>query len=120
VFLAENLNILLSIKKMKKADLARSLDVSPQQIGKYLKGDNQPKLEYLIEIARIFDVNLDDLILKDLTKESARPFGAAGEDRASEDETLDRMNQLLEQRVATLEREILRDNPGLASELGIE
>lgn len=71
-------------------------------------------------IAKALDVNLDDLILKDLTKEEARPFGAEGEDKASTDETLVRMNELLEQRVKVIEMALKRSDPGLAKELGID
>lgn len=53
-------------------------------------------------IAKALDVNLDDLILKDLTKEEARPFGAEGEDKASTGETLARMNELWSSRLRLL------------------
>jgi transcriptional regulator with XRE-family HTH domain len=118
--LPENIKYLMAVRGWNNSDLGRELNISAQQAGRYVNSKNEPKLETLLKLARLFDVNLDDLILKDLSKETGRPFGAEGEDRATEDETLTRMNKLLEQRVATLEREILRDNPGLAKELGIE
>lgn len=40
--------------------------------------------------------------------------------KETEDELVERINKLLEQRVAELEREIRRNNPDLADELGIE
>lgn len=40
--------------------------------------------------------------------------------KEKEDDMVDRINKLLEQRVAELEREIRRNNPDLADELGIE
>jgi hypothetical protein len=77
-------------------------------------------VEVVISVAKAFDANIDDLLLKDLTKETARPFGAEGEDVASTDATLKRVVELQELRIAELEREILKNDPKLASELGIE
>lgn len=120
MFLSKNLTYLSSQKNLRKSDLARALDVSPQQIGKYLKGDNQPKLEYLIELARTFDVSLDDLVLIDLTKEKARPFGAEGEDKSTLEETLIRMNELLDQRLRIVEQALKKSDPDAADALGIK
>ncbi len=120
MYLSQNLNHLLKVKGVKNTHFAQVLGVSGTQVGNYLRGSSVPKLESLIEVAKFFDVNLDDLILKDLSKEVGRPFGAEGEDHASADATLDRMNKLLEQRVAQLEEEMKRENPERARELGIE
>lgn len=85
-----------------------------------MSGTSWPRLDTLIELAKYFDVNLDDLILKDLTKEAGRPFGAEGEDKATVDATLIRMNELLEQRVKVVELALKQENPDRARELGIE
>jgi transcriptional regulator with XRE-family HTH domain len=119
MYFSQNINHLLTQRGWRTADLARALNISRTQAGRYVNGENEPKIETVISMSKLFDVNIDDLILKDLSKENARPFGAEGEDTASTDETLIRMNELLEQRVKVLEREILRDNPDLAADLGI-
>lgn len=120
MFSPKNISHLAHKKQLKNADLARVLNLSRTQVGNYMSGSSWPRIDTLIEIAQYFDVNLDDLILKDLSQDSGRPFGAEGEDKDSTDTTTDRMNELLEQRVKQLEEEIKRENPRRAAELGIE
>jgi transcriptional regulator with XRE-family HTH domain len=120
MYLAKNLSYLAQEKRVNNASLAKLLNISRSQVGNYMSGASAPKIENLIQLAEFFNVNLDDLILKDLSKEVGRPFGAEGEDRASADTTLDRMNKLLEQRVAQLEEEMKKSDPERARELGIE
>jgi transcriptional regulator with XRE-family HTH domain len=120
MYFTQNIKHLSNKSRWKNVDLAERLNITPTQVGAYMKGKSFPKLEGVIEIARLFDINIDDLLLKDLSKESGRPFGAEGEDEASADATLDRMNTLLEQRVAQLEEEMKKSDPQRAKELGIE
>jgi transcriptional regulator with XRE-family HTH domain len=120
MYFTQNIKHLSDKSRWKNVDLAERLNITPTQVGAYMKGKSFPKLEGVIEIARLFDINIDDLLLKDLSKESGRPFGAEGENKDSTDTTLDRMNQLLEQRVKQLEEEIRKNDPDRARELGIE
>jgi transcriptional regulator with XRE-family HTH domain len=120
MYFTQNIKHLADKSRWKNVDLAERLNITPTQVGAYMKGKSFPKLEGVIEIARLFGINIDDLLLKDLSEESGRPFGAEGEDIASADATLTRMNELLEQRVRVVEMALKRENPGLARELGIE
>jgi transcriptional regulator with XRE-family HTH domain len=120
MYFSQNLKYLGAVKGINAAELARQLKISPQQVGRYLNGKNQPKFEMTIEIAELFNINLDDLLLKDLSKEAGRPFGAEGEDTADADETLARMNELLEQRLKMVEAALKRSDPEEARKLGIE
>jgi transcriptional regulator with XRE-family HTH domain len=120
MYFSQNISLLCSQRGWRTADLARELKITPQQAGRYINGKNQPKIETAILFAEVFDINLDDLILKDLSKGIGRPFGAEGENKDSTDATLDRMNELLEQRVRQLEEEIRKNDPDRARELGIE
>lgn len=105
---------------VSRNDLADKLNVSYNQTGKYLKGVNQPKIEGLVVLGRLFNVTVDDLILLDLSKEEGRPFGAGSESGSTTDEQLTLVNKLLLQRVNELEREMKENNPELARDLGIE
>jgi transcriptional regulator with XRE-family HTH domain len=120
MYFTQNIKHLADKSRWKNVDLAERLNITPTQVGAYMKGKSFPKLEGVIEIARLFDVNIDDLLLKDLTAEPPRPFGAEGEDVASTDATLTRMNELLEQRVMVVEMALKRENPELAKRLGID
>lgn len=119
MFFSPNVRYLLTKKRWKAIDLSRETKISQPSIFRYLNGERQPKIEQVIEISRALDINIDDLLLKDLTKESGRPFGAEGEDSATTDETLTRMNELLEQRLRIVEQALLKSDPELAASLGI-
>ena len=121
MYLSENLNLLLRRKNIRKSDLARALNVSPQQITKYLYGDNQPKIEALIIMGELFDVAIDDLFLVNLGEAKGRPFGqGAADDGKDSDEQTKELNKLLRLRVAELERNIKGLDEQRAKELGIE
>lgn len=120
MYFSSNINYLLVKSRWTKADLARAINISPQQVKRYLEEGQQPKVEVAIATAKAFDVNIDDLLLKDLSQEAGRPFGAEGEDVATEDATLARMNELLEQRLQIVEQALKEDNPALAKKLGIK
>lgn len=120
MYLSQNLNYLAAKKRVNNANLAKLLNISRSQVGNYMSGSSVPKLEGVIELAKFFDVNIDDLLLKDLSREPGRPFGAEGEDTAGADATLERMNELLEQRVKVLELNLKETDPELAKRLGID
>lgn len=106
---------------MRTADLAREIKISPQQAGRYISGENQPKMESLVEIAKLFDVAIDDLILVDLSKGEGRKFGDGAADSGIDvDAQTKELNKLLRQRVQQVEAALKRSDPELARELGIE
>lgn len=48
--------------------LAIKLELSRQTIQGYIKQNKEPKYDILIKIAKIYNVSIDDLLLKDLSK----------------------------------------------------
>ncbi|MEM1323638.1 MAG: helix-turn-helix transcriptional regulator [Bacteroidota bacterium] len=118
MYLGQNIKLLSSLKGYNGANLAKELGVSSGQMSKYMSGDSTPRMETIIAVAELFDVNLHDLILLDLGKQQARPF--EGADGLSPDVQLEELNKLLRQRVNELEREIADRDPTLAKKLGIE
>lgn len=121
MYFSENLKELLAKRRMKAVDLAKALNISPQQAGRYLNGSNQPKMETLIKLAELFDIAIDDLVLMDLSKEQPRKFGEGVADEGPDVDAQTReLNKLLRQRVAQVEAALKRENPELARELGIE
>jgi len=106
---------------MKKSDLARLLEVSHRQASKYVSGENQPKIEALIALGKLFDVAIDDLILLDLSKQEGRPFGAGAADKGEDVDAQTReLNKLLRLRLAQVEAAVKELSPERARELGIE
>lgn len=120
MYFDKNINHLAEKGRWKNADLARELNISPQQVSRYFSGKYEPKMETLVMFAKFFDVTVDDLILTDLTKEEGRPFGGGVESADSTDKQTDLVIRLLTDRVLELEEEMKRNNPELARDLGIE
>lgn len=116
----ENLNHLMNLKGWRNADLARRINLSDQQVGKYVSGKNEPKIDKLGLFGKAFNVSIDDLLFTDLTQEPGRPFGEGVERIQDADAQTQELNRLLRLRVAELEREILALDPDRARVLGIE
>lgn len=60
--LAEKIRFLRLKYRLKQADLANALQVSPQAVSKWEKGDNAPDLFLLVKLAAIFGVTTDYLL----------------------------------------------------------
>jgi transcriptional regulator with XRE-family HTH domain len=119
--LASNISHLARIKGISNSALSKELDVSASQVGYYMNGKSNPKLEALVKMAKLFNVAIDDLILEDLTKNTGRPYGEGVADKTdNEDEQLRELNKLLRQRVDQVEKALKESDPDLAAELGIE
>nr|DAS37218.1 MAG TPA: Helix-turn-helix XRE-family like protein [Caudoviricetes sp.] len=59
----DNLDFLLKAHNMKRADLARALNIAPSTINSwYARGTDKIKLQVLIDIADYFRVSLEFLI----------------------------------------------------------
>jgi len=68
--------VTLNIRHLRKqagytqAQLAEKLDIKRSLVGAYEEGRAEPKLSTLVNVARLFDVSLDDLITRDLVHEA--------------------------------------------------
>lgn len=67
MFLASNLKLLRLKKELSQSDLANKLNISREKLNTYERG-TQPPLEKLLEITSFFDISIDALIKRDLTK----------------------------------------------------
>lgn len=119
MYLAQNLSFLAKKFKFKNFELAEKIGVSSTQVGHYMKGKGYPRIEGLVALAKLFDVNVHDLILVNLEEEEARPFDHKAAEQPIDEQT-ELLNKLLMQRVLELEREMKENNPELAKKLGIE
>ncbi len=61
-----------------QAQLAEKLDIKRSLVGAYEEGRAEPKLSTLVNVAKLFEVSLDQLITVDFTREGIMP-GAGGE-----------------------------------------
>lgn len=68
MFYKENLIFLLKKYNYSQSELARRMNISRQSFSLIMKGEN-PQATTLIKLSEIFQVSIDDLLLKDLSKE---------------------------------------------------
>ena len=69
----QNLKILRKKQGYTQAQLAEKLGVKRSLIGAYEEGRAEPKLSTLVNIARLFDISLDQLITLDLSQQQQQP-----------------------------------------------
>lgn len=70
MFFNSNLEFLTKNKNLNQNQLANKLNVSRQSIQGYIKQGKQPKYELLITICSLYNVSIDDMLTKDLSKEN--------------------------------------------------
>ena len=98
---SENLKYLRQKHNMEQIDLAHKLGrKSASSISEWEKGKYTPKMKTLSEISTLFNVNIDDLMTKDLSKSNEKPYQpttiAAHLDGEVDDLNEDEMQKVLE------------------------
>lgn len=68
MFFKENLLYLIKTNNYKKIKLAEKLGITRQAITDLMK-TTDPRASTIIKISKLFNVSIDDLLLKDLEKE---------------------------------------------------
>ena len=66
MFLAENIRYLREQAEMTQKDLAEKVELSPSAIGMWEAGTREPELSKIIKMAELFEVTLDELVLREL------------------------------------------------------
>lgn len=120
MFLSENIRYLRKKHGFAQKDLSDKLGLSSNQISKYEKGEAQPRIEALIVLSELFDIDVSDLILKDLSREQGRPAVKMPVNEAEQEQMITALNDLLMKRVMQMEEEIKKLDPERARELGIK
>ncbi|WP_218696691.1 helix-turn-helix transcriptional regulator [Mammaliicoccus sciuri] len=96
---SENLKYLRAKHNMEQIDLAHKLGrKSASSISEWEKGKYTPKLKVLTEIATLFNVNIDDMMTKDLSKTNEeQPTVAAHFDKSDlTEEEMKEVEQFIE------------------------
>lgn len=101
---------------------ANKIGISQSALSKIIKKDTGAHGDTLIQIAKQYPrLRAEWLLLGEGPMWHDEDYTPPVDpQKETEDELVERINKLLEQRVAELEREIKRNNPDLAEELGIE
>ena len=71
MYFSDNLRYLRKSMHLDQAYLAEALQVQPGTISSYETGRNDPKIAGLVKLAEIFDISIDDLLLKDLNSQDS-------------------------------------------------
>lgn len=66
--LGENIKVLRRNAVISQVQISERLNISRQTISKWENNQSQPSIEMLIELASMFKVSIDELILGDMTK----------------------------------------------------
>lgn len=70
-FFADNLRFLRRRDKLSQEQLAEKLHLNRGNIASYEKGTAEPRLENVLKIVKLFDIELSDLVEKDLANSAA-------------------------------------------------
>ena len=63
----ENLKIIRKSKKMSQEELAEKLNVSRQSVSKWETGESYPEMNNILELCKIFNIKINDLIHTDMS-----------------------------------------------------
>lgn len=69
--LANNIAELRKINKMTQSDLAHQLNYTDKAVSKWERGESTPDVECLSEIAKLFNLTVDDLLHESFDKQKA-------------------------------------------------
>ena len=66
--LSDNLKKIRKEHNLSQEDLAESLGVSRQSVSKWESGQAYPEMDKVLQICKMFDVSIDDLLNQDIKK----------------------------------------------------
>ena len=122
MYTGNNIKLLRKRLKMTQGEIAEKIDKTITTVGDYERGKSIPPLDIANKLCEIFQVNLDDLVNKDLSKEgTGRPEEEAprsGKKPTSVDEELFR--QLLVLKLEEVSNRLKETNPELYEELRLD
>lgn len=130
--LASNLKYLRSQKGWSQKDLGNYVDKGASAVSMWEKGNNEPPIDILRKLSELYEVTIDDLVNKDLTKQA--PSGRAEEVDPAIYRVVARLQRQLEEAEAKLAAQpteknirelrrirdaLIKKYPDTARELGI-
>lgn len=127
--IGNNIKYLRKGKGLTQIELGELFSITGTQVSAYESGKSAPSFEGLLKLSEYFNVSLDDLVYKDLTKEDARPAPASitvdmlreaeVKYEAASDSLMGRLLTRIEKRLSHIEQQIRERDPEWAKELGI-
>ncbi|MEL6837538.1 MAG: helix-turn-helix transcriptional regulator [Bacteroidota bacterium] len=119
--LAQNINHLRTKNKLSQSELGNRLGITGNQIGRYEKGTSDPPVSKLIQMADLFQVNVQDLLFTDLSSDTPK-FQQPEIPYTQQDESsvVSQLNTEMRKRLVIYEQKIKELDPDLAKDWGIE
>ena len=121
MYLANNIKHLRQRGKLTQEDIATQIGKSKGNVSAYEKGKSLPPIDVILQLCDIFQVNLDDLVNKDLSKEGSTPAEEAStvkKELTPENQSL--LVHLLKLKVKELAKEIEHHNKERYNELDLD
>ena len=100
---------------MTQSDLGQLLGKTHTLIGGYESGKTLPPLDVILEMSKIFEVNIQDFIMTNMVAVEYQPA-----EPNKQEPNFELLNELLLKRVRELEREFKAMDPERAKRLGID
>ena len=123
MYLHANIRALRRKHKLTQKELAAHLDKAYITVGDYERGRSDPPLDILDKLCEVFSIDIATLIYHDIENRGLPdPATASAEVEQLRTQLLtqQRLTELQEQRLRTLEREIREQAPELAARLGLK
>lgn len=68
MFLTENLRFLRQQHRYSQQDIGKRLNINTQSVSAWETGKALPKIQYLIDLSILYNISIDDILLKDLAR----------------------------------------------------
>lgn len=68
MYFSSNLSYLRKTKEVTQETISDLIGLTPRSVSFYESGDREPTLKNLVLLAKFFEVSIDDLLKKDLSK----------------------------------------------------
>jgi transcriptional regulator with XRE-family HTH domain len=114
IYIHKNIKHLRRSVKMTQEELAERLGKTYTAVGSYENKKTSPPIPVILELCKIFKVDIRDFITKDLEVEE---YQSTEEQPLDYEEMKDKLIALLEEKVERYEAEIRENHPDLAAKL---
>ena len=121
MYLGLNIKTLRKKRKLSQSELGELLNITNSQVSAYESEKSEPPVSKVIQMADLFKVSVQDLLLTDLSSESPQfkepevPYG-----QQEEGKVIAELNNELRKRLIILEHKLKELDPELAKDWGIE
>jgi transcriptional regulator with XRE-family HTH domain len=120
MYIRQNVSYLRRKQKLTQTELGEMIGKTAGAIGGYEKGVSLPPIEIIIQLCKIFQVNIDEFVNKDLAVDSAQstPVQDAQEKYDTKDSKL--LMQLMKDKLVEVSKVMKKENPDKYDDLNLD